>query len=110
MSPLTTEEGTFVISTIRDVTERKLAEALIKKLNDELELALHRSEKLAVNGRLIATMAHEINNPLESLMNLHHLLGMNPTLDDSGREMVKLAQQEVERLGEHQPGDIGSVS
>ncbi len=99
LSPLTTEEGTFVISAIRDVTERRLAETLIKKLNDELELALHRSEKLAVNGRLIATMAHEINNPLESLMNLHHLLAINPTLDDSGREMVKLAQQEVGRLG-----------
>ena len=95
--PLTTEEGTFV--TIRDVTERKQAEALIKKLNDELELALHRSEKLAVNGRLIATMAHEINNPLESLMNLHHLLGSNLTLDASGKEMVGLAQQEVGRLG-----------
>ena len=45
-------------------------------------------------------MAHEINNPLESLMNLHHLLGSNPTLDDdSGREMLELAQQEVGRLG-----------
>jgi PAS domain S-box-containing protein len=98
LSPLTTEEGTFVSSAIRDVTERKLAEAQIKKLNDELELALQRSDKLAVNGRLIATMAHEINNPLESLMNLHHLLGLNPTLDDSGREMVELAKQEVLRL------------
>jgi protein-histidine pros-kinase len=99
LSPLTTEEGTFVSSAIRDVTERKLAEAQIKKLNDELEHALHRSEKLAVNGRLIATMAHEINNPLESLMSLHHLLGLNPTLDKDAREMVELAKQEVERLG-----------
>jgi len=99
LSPLTTEEGTFVSSAIRDITERKLAEAQIKRLNEELELALHRSEKLAVNGRLIATMAHEINNPLESLMSLHHLLGINPTLDEDAREMVELAKQEVERLG-----------
>jgi PAS domain S-box-containing protein len=99
LSPLTTEEGTFVSSAIRDVTERKLAEAQIGKLNNELELALHRSEKLAVAGRLIATIAHEINNPLEALMNLLHLLRANPTLDDSGREMVDLAQREVGRLG-----------
>jgi PAS domain S-box-containing protein len=99
LSLLTTEEGTFVSSAIRDVTERKLAEAQIKKLNDELELALQRSDKLAVNGRLIATMAHEINNPLESLMNVHHLLAMNPTLDEDARELLELAQREVTRLG-----------
>jgi protein-histidine pros-kinase len=99
LSPLTTEEGTFFISAIRDVSERKLAAAQIGKLNDDLELALHRSEKLAVNGRLIATMAHEINNPLESLMNVLHLLRTNLTLDEDGKEMVRLAQLEVERLG-----------
>ena len=99
LSPLTTEEGTFFISTVRDVSERKLAAAQIGKLNDDLELALHRSEKLAVNGRLIATMAHEINNPLESLMNVLHLLRTNLSLDDDGKEMVRLAQLEVERLG-----------
>jgi PAS domain S-box-containing protein len=98
LSPLTTDEGTFVSSAIRDVSERKLAEAQIRKLNDELEQALRRSDKLAVTGRLVATLAHEINNPLDSLTNLLHLLGTNPTLDDSGREMVEQAQQEVGRL------------
>jgi PAS domain S-box-containing protein len=98
LSPLTTDEGTFVSSAIRDVSERKLAEAQIRKLNDELEQALRRSDKLAATGRLVATLAHEINNPLDSLTNLLHLLGTNPTLDDSGREMVEQAQQEVGRL------------
>jgi PAS domain S-box-containing protein len=98
LSPLITAEGTFFTSAIRDVSERKLAEAQIRKLNDELELALHRSEKLAVNGRLIATMAHEINNPLESLMNELHVLRTNLTLDDAAREIVDLAQHDVERL------------
>src|SRR5512133_2036678 len=36
--------------------------------------ALRRSEKLAVAGRLAATIAHEINNPLESVVNLHYLM------------------------------------
>jgi signal transduction histidine kinase len=73
--------------------------AELRKLNIELEQALRRSDKLALTGQLVATIAHEINNPLESLMNLLHLLRANPTLDDSGREMVELAQLEVGRLG-----------
>ncbi len=98
LSPLTTEEGTFVSSAIRDVSERKLAEEQIRKLNDELEQALRRSDRLAATGQLIATLAHEINNPLESLTNLLHLLGSNPTLNDGGREMVEAAKLEVGRL------------
>ena len=98
LSPLTTEEGTFFSSAIRDVTERKLAEAQIRKLNDELERALRRSDKLAMTGRLVATIAHEINNPLDSLTNLHHLLSANPTLDDNARELLEAAKQEVARL------------
>jgi len=50
LSPLTTEDGTVVTAAIRDVTERKLAESQIKKLHDELELALQRSDKLASTG------------------------------------------------------------
>ena len=57
LSPLTTEHGTFVTSAIRDVSERKLAEEQIRKLNDQLEEALRRSERLAATGRLVATIA-----------------------------------------------------
>jgi signal transduction histidine kinase len=98
LSPLTTDEGRWVTSAIRDVSERKLAEEQIRKLNDELEGALRRSEKLAVTGRLMATIAHEINNPLESLTNLLHLLAGKPGLGASARELVHLAEQDVLRL------------
>ena len=37
------------------------------------EEALIRSEKLAVVGRLASSIAHEINNPLESVTNLIYL-------------------------------------
>ena len=47
LSQLATPEGTYAISAIRDVSERKLAEAQIKKLHDELEEAHRRSDKLA---------------------------------------------------------------
>jgi PAS domain S-box-containing protein len=98
LSPLVTETGTYVTSAIRDVTERKLAEEQIRKLNDELEEALRRSERLAATGRLVATIAHEINNPLDALTNLMHLLQRSPSLDADSAELVDLAQREVQRL------------
>lgn len=47
LSPLATTEGSHAVSAIRDVSERKLAEEQIRKLNDELEEAHRRSDKLA---------------------------------------------------------------
>jgi len=98
LSPLTTETGRFVTSAIRDVTERKLAETQIKKLHDELEEALRRSERLAATGRLVATIAHELNNPLDALTNLMHLLKKSSSLDADAAELVDLADREVRRL------------
>ena len=46
----------------------------------QMETALVRSEKLAATGRLAATIAHEINNPLEAITNLTYLL--STTLQD----------------------------
>ncbi len=75
-------------STIaRDVTELKRAED-----------ALRNSEKHATVGRLAATMAHEINNPLEAVSNVLYLLGSSPTLDDQGRQYVTIAAQEMDRI------------
>jgi protein-histidine pros-kinase len=100
LSPLPTEDGTVVTAAIRDVTERKLADEQINKLHDELEQALLRSEKLASTGRLVATIAHEINNPLESLFNMMHLLRANPNLDATAKELVELAGEEITRLSQ----------
>jgi PAS domain S-box-containing protein len=98
LSPLQTENGTFATSAIRDVTERKLAGEQIRKLNDELEEALRRSERLAATGRLVATIAHEINNPLDALTNVMHLLKKSSSLDRDAAELVDLAEREVHRL------------
>lgn len=98
LSPLKTETGTYVTGAIRDVSERKLAEEQIRKLNDELEEALRRSERLAATGRLVATIAHEINNPLDALTNLMHLLKKSSSLDAEAAELVDLAEREVSRL------------
>ena len=98
LSPLTTENGTFVTGAIRDVSERKLAEEQIRKLHTELEDALRRSEKLAATGRMVATIAHEINNPLDALTNLMHLLKKSSSLDSEAADLVDMAEREVRRL------------
>jgi PAS domain S-box-containing protein len=70
-----------------DVTERKAAEETLRK-----------TEKLAATGRLAASIAHEINNPLEAVTNLLYLLRKNPSLDEKGRRHLTLAEQELERV------------
>ncbi len=61
--------------------------------------ALRRSEKLAVTGRLAASIAHEINNPLESVTNLLYLLQREP-MSDEGRLYLQQADQELARVAE----------
>jgi PAS domain S-box-containing protein len=71
-----------------DVTDRKNA-----------ELALVRSEKLAAIGRLSATIAHEVNNPLEAVTNLLYLAKSDPHLSPETSEYLERADEELSRLG-----------
>jgi signal transduction histidine kinase len=72
-----------------------VATAIQRRRAEEL---LRRTEKLAVVGRLAATIAHEINNPLESVTNLLYLLEHHPALDATARNYATLAQQELHRV------------
>jgi signal transduction histidine kinase/DNA-binding response OmpR family regulator len=68
---------------------------------EELERSqnqLIQAEKMAAVGRLAASLAHEINNPLQAIQNSLHL-SMHTGLDDEGRQRyLSMAQQEVVRL------------
>jgi len=60
--------------------------------------ALLRAEKTAAAGRLTASIAHEINNPLQALSNCLHLIGRNELSSEVRKVYLPLAQSELERL------------
>lgn len=74
---------------VLDATERKRGEE-----------ALRKTEKLAATGRLAASLAHEINNPLEAITNLLYLLRNFCKLEGSSLEYVALAEHEARRISE----------
>jgi PAS domain S-box-containing protein len=76
-------DGSVVV--FRDVTELRKA-----------EVTLIANEKLAVTGRLAASIAHEIHNPLDSVANLHFLISQE-TDPQRRSDYLKLAQQELGR-------------
>jgi signal transduction histidine kinase len=100
LSPLRTPQGLFVTGAVRDITERKKTEEQINKLNTELGEAVRRSEKLAATGRLAATIAHEIKNALDTLLNLVYLIEQNPALEAEMKEMLAAAREELSRIGQ----------
>lgn len=90
LSPIETEQGTWISSAIRDVTQRQ-----------EAERKLHEKERLATLGTTAAVFAHEIGNPLNGLSTALEIMrellnsGENETLV---RDTLQAAQQEVQRL------------
>jgi signal transduction histidine kinase len=62
------------------------------------EQSIQNSERLAVSGRMAATVAHEINNPLEAATNALYLLAESPSLDNSARQFLTIAQEELARI------------
>jgi PAS domain S-box-containing protein len=81
-------EGTVarIVGVIADITHRKHAEE-----------AMLRAEKLAVAGKLAASVAHEINNPLAAVANLLYLITLAETTD-AARTQAREALDELMRV------------
>ncbi len=88
VSPLRDEIGRIVGASkiARDITQRKL-----------LEEKVAQGEKLAASGKMAATIAHEINNPLEAVLNLIYLAKITAA-EPEVVEYLTSAESEVERL------------
>ena len=75
---------------------------IVVEITDQLraEEALRKTEKLAAAGRLAASIAHEINNPLEAVTNLLYLLRTHDDLDETASHLVATAEAELARVSE----------
>ncbi len=71
-----------------------IADLTLQKKSEEM---LRQTEKLAVVGRLAASIAHEINNPLEAITNCLYLLSTGD-LSEPARSYVEMAQAELNRV------------
>jgi len=88
VSPVKDETGKVIGASkiLRDISGRK-----------RMEQSLLQAEKIAATGRMAATIAHEINNPLEAVMNLLYLL--RPKISDvEGIDYLSSAETELGRV------------
>jgi PAS domain S-box-containing protein len=88
VSPVKDEQGQVIGASkiLRDISPRK-----------RMERSLLQAEKIAATGRMAATIAHEINNPLEAVMNLLFLL--RPKIsDEEGLNYLTTAEGELDRV------------
>jgi PAS domain S-box-containing protein len=83
-SPMLDTEGkpAGVIISVRDVTTEK-----------KLEQQVIQSERLAAMGQMIGGFAHELNNPLTSILGMTELLQDTETSESSRKQLVSLHQQ-----------------
>jgi len=89
VSPVKDQHGRIIgaAKILRDVTQQK-----------KLEAALHTTERLASVGRLAATVAHEINNPLEAVLNCIYLAKAQPDISEETRGLLNTADMELGRV------------
>jgi signal transduction histidine kinase len=76
-----------ILMYARDITDKR-----------KTEEALRKSEQLAAAGRLAASIAHEINNPLEAVTNLLYLVNMDGNVTGNSRNLLEAADKELRRL------------
>ena len=78
-----------VVIVLRDITERR-----------RTEQTLRASERLAQAGRLSATIAHEIRNPLDTVSNLIYLLRHEREASEASAQYLEMASDELARIAQ----------
>lgn len=78
-----------LIAVCRDITELRQAQQIAVQ-----------AEKLAAAGRMAATIAHEINNPLEAVTNFIYLARTTPGLPEEAEHHLEIADRELTRVAQ----------
>jgi len=89
-------EMRLLCSTIDQMADS--VERFEKNLKKETQMQIGQSEKLASIGRLAAGIAHEINNPITSVLNFTHLLKQKKSNDEEDLKDLDIIIQETNRI------------
>lgn len=110
----TDDQPHFMIGTVQEITRRKMVELelesyrlhleeLVEKRTNELQLSknqLVHSEKLASIGKLVASFAHEFNNPLFGVITAIQEINDSVIMDDEHKELSDIAIRECKRMAD----------
>ncbi len=75
LSPLSTDEGTFAMSAIRDITDRRKLQEELRRKNDELKQQnqlIQQANRL--KSEFLANMSHELRTPLNGIIGFAELM------------------------------------
>jgi PAS domain S-box-containing protein len=88
-APIRDDQGNLVgvVLVFRDASRERESQEMLRK-----------TEKLAAAARLAATFAHEINNPLEAVVNLIYIVKGIEGIPTAALESLDFAEQELERI------------
>jgi PAS domain S-box-containing protein len=103
LSPMPSDDGPLVISAIRDISDRKQAQARIKALNEDLERRVN--ELAALNRELESfsySVSHDLRAPLRSIDGFSQALleESGEALDEQGRDYLRRVRAAASRMGD----------
>jgi two-component system, NtrC family, sensor kinase len=96
---LLTQLGTLAALAL---DKANLLKATHEKLQEEQRLRrqLVQAEKLSALGRMVASVTHELNNPLQAIQNALYLVGTDLGLSQQSRQDLEVAARETRRMAE----------
>lgn len=89
-----------VLACALQLRQAAIRQAQAQEDLERTAVTLRENQKLITLGRLAASIAHEINNPLESVTNLLYLIGEEQEMSPSARGYLALARRELDRVAQ----------
>jgi protein-histidine pros-kinase len=101
LNPLVTGEGTLVLASIIDITERKREEDLLRRTNAEMQAATEKAQAAdRLKSVFLAVMSHELRTPLNSIIGFTGILlqGLAGSLNPEQTKQLGMVQSSARHL------------